>query len=69
MNSQDEHDDDLEPEVNESGEFEREEYEVEDDEDGAPQRDITDRPGATGGGATPSDTDEEESEGEASDTI
>jgi hypothetical protein len=65
---QNEHDDDLEPEVIDDAEIETETYDSgEDLEDTEPGSDLTDQTGRPKPPAT--DVDEEENEGEASDTM
>ena len=64
----DEHDDDLEPEVEEDAAIETERYDQADDEEIAPGADVTNRPEGQPRDDAEADRDEE-SEDEASDSI
>jgi hypothetical protein len=69
VNTHDEHDDDLEPEVIEGAEFEIEKYpDEEDSEEGQLEGDVT-HPNDQADKEKPAIDIEEEPEGEASDTI
>jgi len=70
MTMSDEHDDDIEPEVIEGAEIERETYEVEeDDEEKSLQKELTDPSDGAKKDKSRRDAEPEEPEDEASDTI
>jgi hypothetical protein len=70
MNTHDEHDDDIEPEVVEDEEIETERYEPEEDIDEGPlDGDMTGRRSHSPENRTRTGADDEEEEGEGSDSI
>ncbi len=69
MNTNDEHDDDIEPEVIEGEEIEAEKYEVDQEEENPPGGEVVNPMGSVPEGRTRPDLDEEEPNGEGSDTI